>query len=644
MIDVFPTLDESFAQRLAWTLFHFVWEGAVIGAAFGVGRVALRRRSPNARYVLGCLCLLLMAVAPVLTYAQFVATDAAVATSAVPPIFSEPLAGATRVGVSLDRPSVAQQLGDFVSRHTPLLTRAWMFGVAVMVLRQVGGWWFLRHVLRRTNLPIPQPEVELVDRLRRRMGIGRLIQVFESRFVDVPATLGWIRPVILLPPCALTGLPPEHLEALIAHELAHIRRYDFALGILQTAIETLLFFHPAVWVISAYVRRDREECCDAVAAEALKSPRRYAEALILMEEVRFALPSPAMSAGGGSLTHRIARLLGHPQRKLGHSGRTGLVGAVLAAAVVGLVGNQLFASTFVYQQVRAYAAPQSLAAGVYRLFAQEAAGNDEPLLSALVRSIDRMNSGGLPDEERRLLIDALFEARPQTLLIATVPHARAHAGVLIEGGPPAGKFLERHRLREALLAGAVRQSSNLQGARREALAALLFAAQETDLFGPTIVSAVLADRRFIATARLNDHEHAALQGLLADYKAIAIPLSLQQRRTIIASEALRASPGDVAARHQFEDALALLRALGDDRYDKQWFEARLYASALKHLPDVDKAWMAGLLAERRKHASDPHVVRWFDEAAQPAPGPVQRTKPPRYLKPDEVKKLRPLSL
>src|SRR5688500_12183382 len=97
MIDVFPSLDEGFAQRLAWTLFHFVWEGAVIGAAFGVGRVALRRRSPNARYVLGCLCLLLMAVAPVLTYAQFVAADVAVATSVVPPIFSEPLASATRV-------------------------------------------------------------------------------------------------------------------------------------------------------------------------------------------------------------------------------------------------------------------------------------------------------------------------------------------------------------------------------------------------------------------------------------------------------------------------------------------------------------------------------------------------------------------
>jgi len=644
MIDVFPTLDESFAQRLAWTLFHFLWEGAVIGAAFGIGRVALRRRSPNARYVLGCVCLLLLAVAPVLTYAQFVATDVAVATSTVPPIFSEPLAGATHVGVAFARPSVAQQLGDFVSRHTTLLTRAWMFGVAVMVLRQIGAWWFLRHVLNRTNLPVPQPELDLVDGLRRRMGIGRLVQVFESRFVDVPATLGWIRPVILLPPCALTGLPPEHLEALIAHELAHIRRYDFPLGILQTVIETLLFFHPAVWVISTYVRRDREECCDTVAAQTLKSPRRYAEALIVMEEVRFALPSPAMSAGGGSLTHRIARLLGDPQRKLGHYGRTGLVGAVLAAAVVGLVGNQLFASTFVYQQVRAYAAPQSLASGVYRLFTQNAVGNDEPLLSALSHSINSMSSGGLPDEERRLLVDALFDARPQTLCIATVPHARAYAGVLVEGGPPVGKFLDRHRLREALLAGAVRQSSDPERARREALAALLFAAQETDLFGPTIVSAVLADRRFIAAARLDEHELASLQDLLVDYKAIAAPLSLQQRRTILASEALRASPGDVAARHQFEDALALLRALGADRYDKQWYEARVYASALKHLPDADKPWMAGLLAERRKQASDPHVVRWFDEAAEPAPGRPQRTTPPRYLKPDEVKNLRPLSL
>jgi beta-lactamase regulating signal transducer with metallopeptidase domain len=639
MLDDFAMFHDESAHRLAWTLFHFVWQGIVIGTVFALGRYMLRRRSPNARYLLGCLCLLLMAGVPLVTYGYLATSESDVAAAAVPPIFSDLYEATVVSGPMLDRPSIAHRIGTFLERFTPWLTSLWMLGVFLMAVRQTAAWCFLRRVLKRTNRPVSQSELDLVARLRRKMRLVRYIDVFRSELVDVPATLGWIRPAILLPPCALTGLSYEHLEALIAHELAHIRRHDFLVAALQNALETVLFFHPAVWLVSNGVRADREECCDAAAATFLDAPERYAEALIVMEEVRFSLPSPVMSAGGGSLTRRIGRLLGDPQQKLGYRGRTGLASSVLALVAAGLIGSQLSAGTFVYQQVRGYRAPRSLADGIYNLFAAGST-SDTLNLSASLRPADPTE---VPDDVPSELVDALFQARPEALRTATLPHARAHAGPLIEGSATAGRYEDRQRLRSRLLAQAKRHSHDPPRARRDAVAALLLAAQDSDLFGSAPVSAVLADGRFSAAARLDRYEADAIQTLLREHHAASRAFTAQLRRAVIATNELRSSPSDAVAKARLEDALALLRVLSAGRYDTQWFEARFYASALPTLSKVEPDWAKGLLSERTRGVPDPHVLRWFDEVARSPDATRPRARPGRVLKPEEFKLMRPLS-
>jgi hypothetical protein len=138
------------------------------------------------------------------------------------------------------------------------------------------------------------------------------VTLLKSALVEVPTVLGWLQPVILLPAAALTGLNPDQLKAILAHELAHIRRWDYLANIAQTVVEILGFYHPAVWWVSSRIRIERENCCDDLAVQVCGNSLQYAKALTSMEEIRHNRTDLAMAASGGSLMARIARLLGRP--------------------------------------------------------------------------------------------------------------------------------------------------------------------------------------------------------------------------------------------------------------------------------------------------------------------------------------------
>jgi len=151
-----------------------------------------------------------------------------------------------------------------------------------------------------------------------------------SALVEAPTVVGWLRPVVLVPLGALAGLPADQVEALLIHELAHIRRYDYLVNILQSVAEALLFYHPAVWWVSGHIRAERELCCDDVAAQASGSVLTYVQALAELESCRPVHAHAALAANGGSLADRIARLLGQSRpASQAHSGMGAMVSAIL---------------------------------------------------------------------------------------------------------------------------------------------------------------------------------------------------------------------------------------------------------------------------------------------------------------------------
>jgi hypothetical protein len=213
----------------------------------------------------------------------------------------------------------------------PGLVALWGVGVLLLSLRTLGGWALVQR-LKRSGLSQPPAALEAtLARLREALRVTAPVRLYHSALVRVPTALGWLRPVILVPAGALLGLTPSQLELVLAHELAHIRRRDYLVNLLQTAVETVLFYHPAVWWVSGRMRVEREHCCDDLAVAACGNPVGYARALADLEGLASRGPVLAMAASGGSLFERVARLV-EPPGHLSRSSR-GLATLLITGAV-----------------------------------------------------------------------------------------------------------------------------------------------------------------------------------------------------------------------------------------------------------------------------------------------------------------------
>jgi uncharacterized protein (TIGR03435 family) len=217
----------------------------------------------------------------------------------------------------------------------------WLAGAMALWVRLAGGWLFAAR-MRSTQIRRAPPEwMEVFGKLGAQIGLSHPVRLLVSALVDVPTVVGWLRPMVLVPVGALAGMPTEHLEALLLHELAHIRRRDYLVNIMQSIAESLLFYHPAVWWVSRHIRAERELCCDDLAVSVTGDAFTYARALAQLESYRPANLQPAMAANGGSLRNRIARLLGKPRPVVRTNLGPGViaVAALLVIAAYGLFGQ-----------------------------------------------------------------------------------------------------------------------------------------------------------------------------------------------------------------------------------------------------------------------------------------------------------------
>jgi beta-lactamase regulating signal transducer with metallopeptidase domain len=324
-------------RNLGLALSHFVWQGAAI-AALAAGAIAAARKA-SARYAIGVAALCLMLAAPLATFLVLDHSDSPAATSDLALTVALQMAA---------EPSAHHAMPVLPAEPTvPLnvtamnwLVAVWFAGVLLFSLRTAGGFFVVAGLRRRDSAPVAAELLLLGRDLQQRLGITRAVRYCESLHLDAPAVLGWFRPVVFLPVTALTGLSEAQLRAVIAHELAHILRFDAFVNLFQVAVETLLFYHPAVWWLSKRVRAERENCCDDVALSVCGNPAEYARALALMEEWRVA-PSFAMAANRGPLASRVARLLG-----LGEKGSSlrnaGVTFGILCVATALIAGNALF--------------------------------------------------------------------------------------------------------------------------------------------------------------------------------------------------------------------------------------------------------------------------------------------------------------
>jgi beta-lactamase regulating signal transducer with metallopeptidase domain len=322
-----------------WTLIHFLWQGAAIALVMAIALRAVRYRSANLRYLVACAGLGAMLAAPIATAALLRAGDDGgparlkaratyLASMAIPsrarlqpnverrPRFQP--SGSTSVESERATTPALTAIAAFVlprldsDRIVRSVVFVWVLGVATLLGRMAAGWWYVRR-LHRIALDTEASRWQAAaDLLSQRLGLRRVAHVAESVLVEVPTVVGWLRPAIILPVAAIAHLTPSQVEAILAHELAHIRRCDYAVNLAQTLAETLLFYHPAVWWLSRRIRTEREHCCDDIAVATCGDAVGYAEALTELETWRTASSVLALAATGGSLLDRVRRILRVP--------------------------------------------------------------------------------------------------------------------------------------------------------------------------------------------------------------------------------------------------------------------------------------------------------------------------------------------
>lgn len=330
-------LSPSAMHFLGWALLHFLWQGTAI-AAVAAAAMALCQR-PSARYAIGVGALVLMLLAPLVTFfaaqgpsgAADTAKSSPLATAAWPTATGRDAASGTTPSIN-----VPKALPGFVEGW---LVEAWLLGVAFFSLRSAGGFFLLERERRRQARVVGDRILEICYSLQDRIGLTRAIAYCECKWLQAPAVVGWFRPVVFLPVSALTGLSESQLEAVIAHELAHIQRLDAFVNVFQVCVETLLFYHPAVWWLNKRIRTEREHCCDEMAVALCGDRVEYARALTMMEEWRSA-PVFAMAANRGPLTERVVRVLGLKTLGAGMRG-IGLTGSALCLTAALIAGNAL---------------------------------------------------------------------------------------------------------------------------------------------------------------------------------------------------------------------------------------------------------------------------------------------------------------
>ncbi|MCR6661088.1 MAG: M56 family metallopeptidase [Asticcacaulis sp.] len=293
-------------EALGFTLVHFCWQAALIAAAYKLTELFRPNLRPQARYTLGLAALLAMTLAALATY-----------------IYEEirlyqPVAAGTVSASPLFDSAQAQTLSQSLSNWLPWLDAFWLMGVLALTFRMASRLWQV-HGLKKHAQAAPIAVQDRFSALLRRFGLTGKVQVRLHPAITGPFVVGAFRSVVYLPLSAVTSLSPAQLDAVLSHELEHIRRADYLWNLVQNLIETLFFYHPAVWWIGARLREQRELCCDDAAIRTCDDPITYATALLNLEEQRRGMPAnlaPANLAmalngqGRHELLSRISRILG----------------------------------------------------------------------------------------------------------------------------------------------------------------------------------------------------------------------------------------------------------------------------------------------------------------------------------------------
>ena len=312
---IYNFIPEEIIKAIGWTIFHSIWQGIIVAILLGTFLLLAGKKNSKLRYNISAVALFVMLIVSAITFYRYYEREHASESqthalvyssdtgtqfdnSEFSPLFEKP---------KLDLPGFVKA---YFNEHLPLIVSLWLIGFLFFSLRFAGGLLYVRRLkyngLNEINAGMLRRLKELADKIN----IRRVVQIFESAQVKVPVVIGHLKPMILLPLGLISGLPQEQFEAILIHELAHIKRYDFLINLFQSFIETVFFYHPVVWWISSTINSERENCCDDITIQISGDSLSYSKALYNLLQIHAKESELALAIIGkkNQLYRRIKRM------------------------------------------------------------------------------------------------------------------------------------------------------------------------------------------------------------------------------------------------------------------------------------------------------------------------------------------------
>lgn len=345
-------LSFELINALGWTILHSLWQGTVIVGILGMILIILRNNSSNLKYLVSAVAMFAILCLSISTFYSYYSDKDVLLIknygvpqeSSLVPIKSIDEESATPN--LFENKSVSMDIKAFLQNHLSLFVSIWFVGVIFFFIKFTGGFLYTDRIKTYKTKPVPESWKNRIDQLCQKMKINKTVRLLQSSVVKIPIVIGYFKPVILLPVTVLTGMPSDQIETILIHELAHISRRDYLVNILQSIMEILYFFHPAIWWISRIICVEREHCCDDIVVQLSRNSLNYVKALVDIETagmtpVRSAV---ALISKKNILLNRIKRITQQPMSSAKFS--TGFLSTLLIMATIITValsvGNNAF--------------------------------------------------------------------------------------------------------------------------------------------------------------------------------------------------------------------------------------------------------------------------------------------------------------
>ena len=334
-------LSEEMTMALGWTFIHSLWQILLIAIVLKLVLLGIKKTAAQKRYWANLGGMLAVCMTSLFTFYYVYDAKAVASVPAENSVFTIDIYG-TDASVSLCEgmfgcSSPLSQVLLIAEQHIAILVGIWLVGFAFFFAKMFLGIYYIEKLKRSEQQLLPMEWQARMQLLKEQVGIRKDVKLVASKVVNMPMMLGFFKPIILLPTSVLTGVEVNVLEAIIAHELAHIARHDFFVNIVQTFVESVFYYHPAIWWMSNNVRDEREKCCDDLAIQMCGDSLVYAKALIQVEELPQTSPTFTLSFLGNKkhLLSRVKRILNQPQTQSNHMEKF-IVSSLVVLAVVGM--------------------------------------------------------------------------------------------------------------------------------------------------------------------------------------------------------------------------------------------------------------------------------------------------------------------